>query len=117
MSCDQNRIGTSTADSRNLQLYRTTKKIRDLYLDWLRGGIIWLEEDRILSMSMAGGSAKELLQLADEVQGNIAFDLRANSLLWNSKRAGLSEVKCFTSCVSTLSLKQYKSTCDFVLQQ
>nr|XP_033952184.1 low-density lipoprotein receptor-related protein 2-like isoform X8 [Pseudochaenichthys georgianus] len=99
VSCDQNSIGTSTADSRNLQLYRTTKKIRDLYLDWLRGGIIWLEEDRILTMSMAGGSAKELLQLADEVQGNIAFDLRANSLLWNSKRAGLT----------TMSLLQAKS--------
>ncbi|KAK1884357.1 Low-density lipoprotein receptor-related protein 2 [Dissostichus eleginoides] len=100
VSCDQNSIGTSTADSRNLQqLYRTTKKIRDLYLDWLRGDIIWLEEDRILIMSMAGGSAKELLQLADEVQGNIAFDLRANSLLWNSKRAGLT----------TMSLLQAKS--------
>ncbi|KAF3848859.1 hypothetical protein F7725_015356 [Dissostichus mawsoni] len=48
---------------------------------------------------MAGGSAKELLQLADEVQGNIAFDLRANSLLWNSKRAGLT----------TMSLLQAKS--------
>ncbi|XP_033978973.1 low-density lipoprotein receptor-related protein 1B-like [Trematomus bernacchii] len=100
VSCDQNSIGTSTADSLNLQqLYRTTKKITDLYLDWLRGGIIWLEEDRILTMSMAGGSAKELLQLADEVQGNIVFDLGANSLLWNSKRAGLT----------TMSLLQAKS--------
>ncbi|XP_034085132.1 low-density lipoprotein receptor-related protein 2 isoform X2 [Gymnodraco acuticeps] len=100
VSCDQNSIGTSTADSRNLQqLYRTTKKIRDLHLDWLRGGIIWLEEDQILTMSMAGGSVKKLLRLADEVQGNVAFDLRANSLLWNSKRAGLT----------TMSLLQAKS--------
>ncbi|KAK5851838.1 hypothetical protein PBY51_023361 [Eleginops maclovinus] len=100
VSCDQNSIGTTTADSQyTQQLYRTSKKITDLYLDWLRGGIIWLEEDRILTMSMTGGRAKELLQLADEVQGNIAFDLRANSLLWNSKRAGLT----------TMSLLQDKS--------
>lgn len=92
VSCDQNSIGTTTADGRYPQkLYHTAKEIRDLYLDWLRGGILWLEEERILTMSMVGGNAKELLHLAGGVRGNIAFDLRANSLLWNSKRAGLSQ--------------------------
>ncbi|XP_059214408.1 low-density lipoprotein receptor-related protein 2 isoform X2 [Centropristis striata] len=91
VSCDQKSIGTTTADSRYpQQLYHTTKEIRDLYLDWLRGGIVWLEEDRVLSMSMMGGKAKELLQLAGGVRGNIAFDPRANSLLWNSERTGLT---------------------------
>ncbi|XP_049909724.1 low-density lipoprotein receptor-related protein 4-like [Epinephelus moara] len=100
VSCEQNSIGTTTADGRYpQQLYHTTKEIRDLYLDWLRGGILWLEEDRVLSMSMMGGKAKELLQLAGGVTGNIAFDLRANSLLWNSKGAGLT----------TMSLLQEKS--------
>lgn len=91
VSCDQNSIGTITADSQySKQLYSTTKKIRDLYLDWLRDGIVWLEEERLLTMSMMGDKPKELLQLAGGLRGNIAFDLRADSLLWNSKRAGLS---------------------------
>lgn len=90
VSCDLTSIGTCTANGRYpQQLYKTTKDIRDLYLDWLRGVIIWLEEERIFTMSMKGGKAKELLQLAPgAVQGTITFDLRANSLLWNSKSAG-----------------------------
>ncbi|CAI5666582.1 unnamed protein product [Oreochromis niloticus] len=88
VSCHRNTIGTITADSYYpKQLYYTTKEIKNLYLDWLRGTIIWLEEDRILSMSMLGGDAKELLHIAEGVSGGIAFDLRANSLLWNSKTA------------------------------
>lgn len=87
VSCDQNSIG-ATSDNYPQQLYKTTKEIQDLYVDWLRGGILWLEEEQILSMSMAGGKAKEVIQLAGGVRGNIAFDLRANSLLWNSKRGG-----------------------------
>ncbi len=93
VSCDQKSIGTAAADGQYLQqLYRTTKEIRDLYLDWLRGVVLWLEEERILTLSMMGGKPKELLHLTGEVRGNIAFDLRANSLLWNSKRAGLSRL-------------------------
>lgn len=92
VSCDQKSIGTITTNGRYpQQLYQTTKEIKDLYLDWLRGGLLWLEDDEILTMSMKGGKAKELLQLTvGGVKGNIAFDLRANSLLWNSKKAGLS---------------------------
>ncbi|XP_044029701.1 low-density lipoprotein receptor-related protein 2-like isoform X2 [Siniperca chuatsi] len=100
VSCDQNSIGTTTVDNRySQQLYHTTREIQDLYLDWLRGGILWLEEERIFTMSMMGGKAKELLHLAAGVRGNIAFDLRANSLLWNSKWAGLT----------TMSLLQERS--------
>ncbi|XP_047229389.1 low-density lipoprotein receptor-related protein 2 isoform X2 [Girardinichthys multiradiatus] len=89
VSCDQNIIGTSGASSNYpQQLYRTTKEIGSFYLDWLRGGMFWLEEGWIFSMGIMGGKAKELLQIG--VSGNIAFDLRASSLLWNSKRAGLT---------------------------
>ncbi|XP_041666800.1 low-density lipoprotein receptor-related protein 2-like isoform X2 [Cheilinus undulatus] len=92
VSCDQKRIGTITSDNRYpQQLYHTTMSIRDLYLDWLRGGLLWLEDDQILSMSMMGGKAKEVLHLTPRgVRGNIVFDLRASSLLWNSKSAGLT---------------------------
>ncbi|CAJ1071213.1 low-density lipoprotein receptor-related protein 2-like isoform X1 [Xyrichtys novacula] len=92
VSCDQKSIGTVTADNRYpQQLYQTTKEIRNVYLDWLRGGLLWLEDDEILTMSMMGGKAKELLHLeASGVRGSVAFDLRANSLLWNTKRSGLT---------------------------
>ncbi|XP_031711305.1 low-density lipoprotein receptor-related protein 2-like [Anarrhichthys ocellatus] len=91
VSCDHNGIGTTTADGGYpRQLYHTANKIRDLHLDWLRGVILWLEEDRVFTMSMMGGKAKELVRLAGGVGGNVAFDLRANSLLWNSKGAGLT---------------------------
>lgn len=89
MSCDQNSIGTNTADSGySQQLYHTKKEITDFCLDWLRGGILWLEEGQILTMSMMGGKVTEVLQLAGGIRGNVAFDLRANSLLWNSKKSG-----------------------------
>ncbi|XP_051907156.1 low-density lipoprotein receptor-related protein 2 isoform X4 [Hippocampus zosterae] len=89
VSYDQTRIGSVEVDSRyQKQLYHTTKEIRSLFLDWLRGGIIWFEEKQIFTMSMTGGKAKELLQLTGVI-GGMAFDLRAGSLLWNSNDAGL----------------------------
>lgn len=90
VSCDQFSIGTATADGQYPQrLHQTTKEIQDLYLDWLRGGLLWLEEDRILYMSVMGGEPRELLRFGEAGRDNVAFDLRANSLLWNSKVAGL----------------------------
>lgn len=89
VSCGRNVIGSNTADNGYPQeLYRSKNAIQDFCLDWLRGGLIWLEEGRILTMSVMGGKVTELLQLAGGVRGNIAFDLRANSLFWNTKRAG-----------------------------
>lgn len=88
LSCEQNIIGTG-GNRYTHQLYHTTNEIRDIYLDWLRGDILWLEGDKVLTMSMMGGEAKELLHLAaGGVRGNIAFDIRAGSLLWNSEGAG-----------------------------
>ncbi|KAM7393106.1 hypothetical protein PAMA_007971 [Pampus argenteus] len=106
VSCDQTSIGTTTADSGySRQLYQTTKEIRDLYLNWLRSEILWLEGERILTMSMMGGKAKELLQLtAGGVQGTIAFDLRANSLLWKSKRTVQSNPILFSPAERVLLL-------------
>ncbi|XP_008323120.1 low-density lipoprotein receptor-related protein 2-like isoform X2 [Cynoglossus semilaevis] len=91
VSCDQMRIGTFTADSRQLQqLYRTTKEITDFHLDWLRGGVLWIEDNQTYNMSMMGGKLRHLLQISGHVQGGVTFDLRAASLLWNSEEAGLT---------------------------
>lgn len=85
VSCQGDIIGTTSAgDGFSQQLYNTTKEVRNLSLDWLRGSVMWLEDDRLVVMSSMGGQATELLQLGGGVTGNMAFDLRANSLLWNS---------------------------------
>lgn len=89
VSCDQKIIGITTADEQyTQQLYQTKGEVRDLYLDWLGGVVLWLEEERILAMSTMGGKPTELLQLASGDSVNIAFDVGANTLLWNSKRTG-----------------------------
>lgn len=82
-------IGSTTVNGQySRQLYSTAEDITELHLDWLRGTVLWLENNRLLVMSVTGGRATELLHLAGEVMGNVAFDLKANSLLWNSKLAG-----------------------------
>lgn len=89
VSCKRHVIGSTAVSGRySQQLYSTTEEIQELHLDWLRGTILWLENNRLLVMSVTGGRATELLHLAGEVVGNVAFDLKANSLLWNSKLAG-----------------------------
>lgn len=89
MSCKRSVIGTTrVSDPYSRQLYSTRREVRDLCLDWLRGTLMWLEDNRLLVMSMVEGQAKELHQLAGGLVGRMTFDLRANSLLWNSKIAG-----------------------------
>lgn len=108
VSCKRNTIGSTVVNSRySQQLYSTRKEVRALHLDWVRGTVLWLEDKRLVVMSVKGGQAKELLQLAGEVMGNIAFDLKDNSLLWNSKLAG---------CFLFLSTKVSKfQVCSYVL--
>ncbi|XP_036070280.1 low-density lipoprotein receptor-related protein 2 isoform X3 [Oryzias melastigma] len=90
VSCDQNTIGTTTGGKNYpKRLYHTALEISSLYLDWLRSKLFWMEEDRLYSMDLSGGKAELLLKIAEGVRGDIAFDLRASSLLWNSERGGL----------------------------
>lgn len=93
MSCDQRFLGITTADGRNSQqLYEAAAAaglVRSLHVDWMSDVVLWLEDERLLAMSGAGGRAKELMQLAG-VGGrvDVVFDVSANSLLWNSKQEG-----------------------------
>lgn len=89
LSLKRSVIGSTAVNGQySQQLYSTTEEIQELHLDWLRGTLLWLENGRLIVMGVTGGRATELLHLAGEVIGNVAFDLRANSLLWNSKVAG-----------------------------
>lgn len=85
VSCTRDAIGATTADGRHSRrLYRTTREVRDLSVDWLRGALLWLEDRRVFAMGVAGGRAEALQRLAGGVAGNLTFDLMANSLLWSS---------------------------------
>ncbi|XP_055081616.1 low-density lipoprotein receptor-related protein 2-like [Periophthalmus magnuspinnatus] len=96
VSCDQKSINVISADRRYTQkLYDSRRELEDLYLDWLRGGILWQEKGHIFAMSMMGGKPLALLRLGGGVVGTLAFDLRANSLLWNSNPAGLVTMSLF----------------------
>ncbi|XP_078812346.1 uncharacterized protein lrp13b isoform X3 [Oryzias latipes] len=87
VSCDQNTIGTTTSGKNYpKRLYHTTLEIHNLYLDWLRSKLFWMEEDRLYSMDLTGGKAELLLKIAEGVRGDISFDLRASSLHWSSER-------------------------------
>ncbi|XP_056434326.1 low-density lipoprotein receptor-related protein 2 isoform X4 [Gadus chalcogrammus] len=92
VSCDQATIGITVAFGGYPQeLYHTKGGgIKDVYVDWLRGTVYWLEGVRLLSMGVQGGPAKELLNLSSGFTGTIALDLRANAMLWTTASAGLS---------------------------
>lgn len=92
MSCDQSLLGITKSDGRNShQLYETAKGglIRSLHVDWMSDMVLWLEDERLLAISGAGGQAKELLHLVGVGKRvDVVFDVAANSLLWNSKQDG-----------------------------
>ena len=90
VSCDQATIGITVAFGGYPQeLYHTKGGgIKDVYVDWLRGTVYWLEGVRLLSMGVQGGPAKELLNLSSGFTGTIALDLRANAMLWTTASAG-----------------------------
>uniref|UniRef100_A0A3B3TQE3 Uncharacterized protein n=1 Tax=Poecilia latipinna TaxID=48699 RepID=A0A3B3TQE3_9TELE len=52
--------------------------------------MFWLEEGRVFGMGMTGEKATELLQIAGEVGGNVAFDLRARTALKETMRSSVS---------------------------
>ncbi|XP_072311347.1 uncharacterized protein [Eucyclogobius newberryi] len=96
VSCDQKSINVINTDRQYTQkLYGSRRRIEGLYLDWVRGGVLWLEQDHIFTISMMGGKPIALLHLGGGVVGKPAFDLRANSLLWNSNPAGLVTMSLF----------------------
>ena len=90
VSCDQATIGITVAFTGYLrELYHTKGGgIKDVYVDWLRGTVYWLEGFRFLSMGVQGGLAKELLNLSSGFTGTMALDLRANAMLWTTASAG-----------------------------
>ncbi|XP_067106350.1 low-density lipoprotein receptor-related protein 1B [Osmerus mordax] len=93
LSCDQLCIGfTPVFLSKPRELYQAESDVRDMFVDWLRGVLYWLEKGHVSTMKLTGGATTEVMKMGYGVIGSMALDLRANSFLWNSQGEGLTSL-------------------------
>ncbi|XP_031414479.1 low-density lipoprotein receptor-related protein 2 isoform X2 [Clupea harengus] len=67
-------------------LYQTRREVKDLYVDWKRGLLYWLEDSCVHSMtlSLSGGNEQNVFCMGEQASGHLAFDRTSNSFLWNT---------------------------------
>ncbi|XP_062383968.1 low-density lipoprotein receptor-related protein 2-like isoform X2 [Sardina pilchardus] len=91
-SCDGFSIGV-TAVSLSLPdhgytktLYESWRGVKDLYVDWKRGRLYWLEMACVHSMALgfSKGDAQNVFCMEGQSSGHLAFDRKSNAFLWNS---------------------------------
>ncbi|KAK1800224.1 hypothetical protein P4O66_000272 [Electrophorus voltai] len=107
VSCDELSIGATHVSlphqTVSKQLYEARGEISDLFVDWQRGQLYWLEDDQIISMRLGlmGGNAKAIYSFEKKEVGQITLDRKANSFLWNSQ-SGLQ-------VMSLLKMRKYSA--------
>ncbi|XP_028835739.1 low-density lipoprotein receptor-related protein 2 isoform X2 [Denticeps clupeoides] len=92
VSCDALSIGVTTSVIRlpnktvSMKLYHASNAVRDIYVDWIRSRLYWLEGTSVFRMpvSLSGGNAKVVFTLEDPSTSHLALDWKSNSFLWNS---------------------------------
>ncbi|KAL0963285.1 hypothetical protein UPYG_G00352170 [Umbra pygmaea] len=90
LSCDELCVGVTNMDQRYpRRLYQAGSDIRDVFLDWQRGRLYWLEAGQILSMRLSGRKSKEVQRVNGVISGRMIMDLTSNTLLWNAEGQGL----------------------------
>ncbi|XP_018607320.2 low-density lipoprotein receptor-related protein 2 isoform X1 [Scleropages formosus] len=86
LSCDGQSIGVTgvahDGSGSSKQLYLTSNEINDLFIDWQRGKLYWLENGQIFEVRLSGGIAEKVLVFQGK-DCHLALDRKANSFFWN----------------------------------
>lgn len=91
VSCDELSVGAThivlPEQSVSNQLYQASGAISDLFVDWQRGQLYWLEDSQIIhvKLGLLGGNAKAIYSSEDQSLSHVVYDRKAHSFLWNSQ--------------------------------
>ncbi|MBN3319272.1 LRP4 protein, partial [Atractosteus spatula] len=91
LSCDGLNIGVTSMPymdvSSTKQLYHATEVLTDLYVDWPRDNLYWLERGQVYKMNLIGGNVKEILDVSGYHPDQLVLDIKSNSFIWNSNNS------------------------------
>ncbi|XP_067289019.1 low-density lipoprotein receptor-related protein 1B isoform X2 [Pseudorasbora parva] len=113
LACDELSIGVSTIgpleQSISRQLYQAKTAILDLFVDWQRGKLYWLEGGQIMRMKLGlfGGKAEAIFSFEDREVDRVVFDRKANGFLWN--------MESYLQVMSLLKMSNYSAGLDWIV--
>uniref|UniRef100_A0A673M814 Low-density lipoprotein receptor-related protein 2-like n=1 Tax=Sinocyclocheilus rhinocerous TaxID=307959 RepID=A0A673M814_9TELE len=113
LACDELSIGVSTIgtldQSISRQLYQARTAILDLFVDWQRGKLYWLEGGQVMRMKLGliGGNAEAIFSFEEDGVDRIVFDRKANGFLWN--------MESYLQVMSLLKMRRYSAGKDWVV--
>ncbi|XP_052464686.1 low-density lipoprotein receptor-related protein 2 isoform X3 [Carassius gibelio] len=113
LACDELSIGVSTIGpldrSISRQLYQARTAILDLFVDWQRGQLYWLEGGQIMRMKLGliGGNAEAIFSFEEDGVKAVVFDRKANGFLWS--------VESYLQVMSLLKMRRYSAGKDWVV--
>ncbi|XP_016097815.1 low-density lipoprotein receptor-related protein 1B-like [Sinocyclocheilus grahami] len=113
LACDELSIGVSTIgtldQSISRQLYQARTAILDLFVDWQRGKLYWLEGGQVMRMKLGliGGNAEAIFSFEEDGVDRVVFDRKANGFLWN--------MESYLQVMSLLKMRRYSAGKDWVV--
>ncbi|XP_058879034.1 low-density lipoprotein receptor-related protein 2-like isoform X2 [Acipenser ruthenus] len=90
LSCEGHDVGAlDGSKNETKKLYHAGEVIVDLFVDWPRGRLYWLEKGQVIRMSLTGGNVEEIMDASQSEIGQIVMDIKSNSFIWNGDQSGL----------------------------